>query len=197
MEDFESIENDDRTAELARHISEILSLIGEDANREGLLKTPERVAKVFQFLTSGQGREDTVQALLSSAIYSSEYDEMVLMKDIEFCSLCEHHLLPFYGKVHVAYLPDKKVIGLSKIPRLVEVYARRLQIQERMTIQIKEALQNNLQPKGVGVLVEASHMCMMIRGVQKLHSTTITSSLSGEFLNDARTRAEFLKLVQG
>ena len=168
MEEYsidESID-DNNIIPISNHIKDILKLLGEDEGREGLLKTPERVAKVLKFLTMGSGQEEKVHQILSSSVFSDEYDEMVLIKDIEFYSLCEHHMLPFYGKVHIAYIPKGKVIGLSKIPRIVDVYARRLQIQERMTMQIKNAIQSYLDPKGVAVLIQAHHMCMMIRGVQ-------------------------------
>ncbi|MBA2369151.1 MAG: GTP cyclohydrolase I FolE [Candidatus Protochlamydia sp.] len=197
MFDFEEMENDRKAIQIAEHISQILTLIGEDVNREGLLKTPTRVAKVLEYLTMGSSQEREVEVLLSSALYTHEYNEMVLIKDIEFYSLCEHHMLPFFGRAHIAYMPDGKVIGLSKIPRLVDLYARRLQIQERMTMQIKDALQKHLEPKGVAVLIQASHMCMMVRGVQKQQSTTVTSALSGEFLTDFKTREEFMHLVSG
>jgi GTP cyclohydrolase I len=197
MFDFEEMENDRKAYEISEHISQILTLIGEDVNREGLLKTPTRVAKVLEYLTMGSNQEKDIETLLSSALYTHEYNEMVLIKDIEFYSLCEHHMLPFFGKAHIAYIPDGKVIGLSKIPRLVDMYARRLQIQERLTMQIKDALQKNLEPKGVAVLIQASHMCMMVRGVQKQQSTTVTSALSGDFLTDSKTRDEFMHLVFG
>jgi GTP cyclohydrolase I len=185
----------DDVKQIALHVSEILKLLGEDVLREGLLKTPERVAKAFKFLTSGKMDDSEVDHLIQSAEFTSGYNEMVLVKDIEFYSLCEHHMLPFYGKVHVAYIPNGKVIGLSKIPRVVEVYARRLQIQEQLTTQIRDALQTHLEPKGVAVVIEAHHMCMMIRGVQKHQSTTITSALSGCFLEDHKTREEFMDLI--
>jgi GTP cyclohydrolase I len=193
---FNELEDDERKVEaLANHITGILNLLGEDVNREGLLRTPERVARVLQFLTSGSNQENNIDQLLKSGMFEHEYDEMVLVKDIEFYSLCEHHLMPFYGRVHVAYLPQGKVIGLSKIPRLVDVYARRLQVQERMTTEIRNALQTYLEPKGVAVMVQAHHMCMMVRGVQKQQSTTTTVALSGDFLHDIKTREEFMHLV--
>jgi GTP cyclohydrolase I len=181
---------------IASHFKEILLLLGEDPSREGLLKTPDRVAKVYEFLTHGSSQDEKVKELLSSALFTNEYSEMVLVKNIEFYSLCEHHMLPFYGRVHVAYIPDGKVIGLSKIPRLVEIYARRLQIQEKMTVQIRDALQTHLNPRGVGVVIEAHHMCMMVRGVQKHQSSTVTSALSGDMLNDVRSREEFNFLIR-
>ncbi len=198
--DFEDLGDSPKIAELATHIEAILKLLGEDTNREGLLKTPTRVAKAIDFLTSGSrnGNEESgngIEKLLSSAIFTHEYDEMVLVKDIEFYSLCEHHLLPMYGKVHVAYMPNGKVVGLSKIPRLVDVFARRLQVQERLTTEIRNALQTYLDPKGVAVMIQAHHMCMMVRGVQKQQSTTMTVALSGEFLNDIKTREEFMRMA--
>lgn len=189
-------ENQEKLAAIANHVKEILALLGEDTGREGLIKTPERVATALKYLTSGSKLEKEAESILTTALFSQEYNEMVLIKDIEFYSLCEHHLLPFYGKIHVAYLPDSKVIGLSKIPRIVDVYARQLQLQERMAIQIRDAIQNYLNPRGVAVVIEASHMCMMIRGVQKQQSTTITSALSGNFLTDHKTRAEFMQLIR-
>lgn len=188
--------NQENLAAIASHVKEILVLLGEDTNREGLIKTPDRVAKALKFLTSGSQLENEVESILTTALFSQDYNEMVLIKDIEFYSLCEHHLLPFYGKVHVAYLPDSQVIGLSKIPRIVDVYAKRLQLQERMAVQIRDAIQNHLNPRGVAVVIEACHMCMMIRGVQKQQSTTITSALSGNFLTDPKTRAEFMQLIR-
>ena len=183
-------------ANIASHISQILQILGEDPSREGLLKTPERVAKAYKFLTSGSIEDSEVEKLILSAEFSTSYDEMVLVKDIEFYSLCEHHMLPFYGKVHVAYIPSGKVLGLSKIPRLINVYARRLQIQEQLTVQIRDALQKYIQPHGVAVVIEAHHMCMMIRGVQKHQSTTLTSAFSGRFLEDHHKREEFMDLIR-
>ncbi len=193
--DFSLMKSGDNIPKIAEHVKEMLILLGEDVHREGLVKTPERVAKALTFLTMGETQDDSVKELMSTAVFSHEYDEMVLIKDIEFYSLCEHHMLPFYGRVHIAYIPNGKVIGLSKLPRVVDVYARRLQIQEQMSMQIRDAIQNNLQPKGVAVVIEAHHMCMMVRGVQKQQSLTITSSLSGEFLTDQKTREEFMTLV--
>lgn len=189
-------EPNDNSDLIASHMNEILKLIGENVDREGLLKTPARFANAFKFLTSGSKYcENKICNLLTSAIFTHEYDEMVLMKDIEFHSLCEHHLLPFYGKVHIAYIPNGKVIGLSKIPRLVDVFSRRLQVQEQLTVQIRNALQTYLEPKGVAVLIQAHHMCMAVRGVQKQNSTTVTSALSGGFLTDLKTREEFMHLI--
>jgi GTP cyclohydrolase IA len=174
-------------------VTDLLKEIGENPKREGLLKTPERVSKAFEFLTSGYNKN--IEEVMNDAVFNEKYDEMVLVKDIDFYSLCEHHMLPFYGKVHVAYIPDGKIIGLSKIPRIVEVFARRLQVQERMTRQIADTLENYLQPRGVAVVSEAHHMCMMMRGVEKQNSTATTSAVHGDFKNDARTRAEFLNLI--
>lgn len=196
IEEEAKIADNISTNQIAFHIKEIIKLLGENPEREGLLKTPERVAKVYEFLTHGSSLEFKVKDLLSSALFTHDYNEMVLIKDIEFYSLCEHHMLPFYGSVHVAYIPEEKVIGLSKIPRLVEIYARRLQIQERMTVQIRDAIQNYLNPRGVAVVIEAHHMCMMVRGVQKHQSTTITSALSGSLLTDIKSREEFMSLIR-
>jgi GTP cyclohydrolase I len=172
---------------------ELLARFDEDPTRDGLVKTPERVEKAMTFLTQGY-RQDP-QKILRAALFDVDYDEMVMVKDIEMYSLCEHHLLPFFGKVHIAYIPKGKVVGLSKLPRLVDVFARRLQVQERMTREIAGALQEAIAPQGVGVVVEARHLCMMMRGVEKQNSSTVTSSMSGVFLED-KTRAEFLSLVR-
>jgi len=174
-------------------IYDLLLEVGEDPKREGLINTPGRGAKAFEFLTSGYNKN--IDEVMNQAVFSVKYDEMVLVKNIDFYSLCEHHLLPIYGKVHVAYIPNGKIIGLSKIPRLVEVFARRLQVQERMTQQIADTLKNYLQPVGVAVVVEAYHMCMMMRGVEKQNSSATTSAVHGVFQEDARTRAEFLNLI--
>jgi GTP cyclohydrolase IA len=171
----------------------LLEGVGENPEREGLLKTPERVARSLRFLTSGY-RQDPEQ-LLKKAVFTESYDEMVLVRDIDIYSMCEHHMLPFFGKAHVAYIPDGKIVGLSKIPRVVEVFARRLQVQERLTQQIRDAIQNVLQPRGVGVVIEATHMCMVMRGVEKQNSVTTTSAMSGEFLTNQSTRSEFLRLI--
>jgi GTP cyclohydrolase IA len=173
---------------------EILIRLGEDPDREGLARTPERVHKAFEFLTKGY-HEDP-EALLRKALFTVSYDEMVIVKDIEMFSLCEHHMLPFFGKVHVAYIPNGKVIGLSKIPRLVELFSRRLQIQERLTTQIAETIQRTIEPQGVGVVIEARHLCMMMRGVEKQHSEAVTSSMLGSFRAEEETRAEFLALIR-
>ncbi len=175
-------------------VREMLVRLGEDPDREGLVRTPARVEKAMQFLVKGY--QDDPDALLRKALFTVSYDEMVIVKDIEMFSLCEHHLLPFFGKVHVAYIPNGKVIGLSKIPRLIEVFSRRLQIQERLTTQIAEAIQNTIEPQGVGVVIEARHLCMMMRGVEKQHSAAVTSSMLGCFRNEEETRTEFLSLIR-
>ncbi len=172
----------------------LLKELGEDPGRDGLQRTPERVAQSMRFFTQGYGQDPA--DVLNGALFDVEYDEMVLVREIDFYSLCEHHIVPFFGRVHVAYIPDKKVIGLSKIPRLVEIFARRLQVQERMTMQIAQTLDEVLKPKGVAVVVEAKHLCMMMRGVQKQNSSAITSSLRGEFENDPKTRSEFMGLLR-
>ena len=174
---------------------EILAFVGEDPNREGLLRTPHRVVEALKFLTSGY--QQNVQALLNGAIFREDYDDMVVVKDIEFYSMCEHHLLPFFGKAHVAYIPNGKIVGLSKIPRLVDMFSRRLQVQERLTTQIAEALEEALQPKGVAVVLEGAHMCMRMRGVQKQESSMVTSHVMGAFRTDRATRQEFMALVKG
>lgn len=183
----------DRIERLAYHYREILSLLGEDPDREGLVKTPERVAKAMSFVTKGYA-EDPVQ-IINSAIFREEYKQMVLVKNIELFSMCEHHMMPFVGKAHVAYIPDGRITGLSKIARVVECYARRLQVQERLTVQIRDCIQQALNPIGVAVVIEASHMCMQMRGVEKLGSATTTSAFTGVFLKDTRTREEFLTLI--
>jgi GTP cyclohydrolase I len=185
---------EDAEATLEKAYRMILDNIGEDPERDGLKLTPARTAKAIQFLTRGY-HEDPAQ-LLRAALFEVDYDEMVIVKDIEMFSLCEHHLLPFFGKVHVAYLPKGKVIGLSKIPRLVDIFARRLQVQERLTKQIAEAIQEAIDPIGVGVVIEARHLCMMMRGVEKQHSATVTSSMLGAFRNEHETREEFLSLIR-
>jgi len=182
------------TEEIASHVKEILRLLGEDQDREGLLKTPERVAKSLQFLTKGY-QEDGLQ-IIQSAMFDEKYRQMVLVKDIELYSTCEHHMLPFIGKCHVAYIPDGKITGLSKIARVVETYARRLQVQERLTVQIRDCIQEALHPMGVAVVIEAMHTCMQVRGVQKSNAITTTSAFSGIFLSSARTRNEFLNLIK-
>ena len=174
-------------------VKTLLTEIGEDPKREGLLSTPKRVARAYEFLTKGYQQD--IGEVLNKAIFNERYDEMVLVKNIDFYSMCEHHLLPFYGKVHVAYIPNGKIVGLSKIPRIVEVFARRLQVQERTTQQIAETIQQYLQPNGVAVVSEAFHMCMMMRGVEKQNSSATTSAMLGVFQEDARTRMEFLDLI--
>ena len=174
-------------------VKTLLTEIGEDPEREGLLSTPIRVAKAYEFLT--RGYQQDIDEVLNGAIFNEKYDEMVLVKNIDFYSMCEHHLLPFYGKVHVAYIPNGKIVGLSKVPRIVEVFARRLQVQERMTQQIADTIAKYLQPIGVAVVAEAFHMCMMMRGVEKQNSSATTSAMHGVFQDDARTRMEFLDLI--
>ncbi len=186
--------NDNYNKDLAKNIKSILEEIGELPEREGLLKTPERVAKSMEFLTSGYKKDPS--EVLKSAMFSEDYSQMVLVKDIEIYSLCEHHMLPFFGKAHIAYVPNGYIVGLSKIPRIVDLFARRLQVQERLTDEIKDCLQDTLQPKGVAVVIEAQHLCMQMRGVQKQHSSTTTSAFSGIFLKDEKTRSEFMTLIQ-
>jgi GTP cyclohydrolase I len=186
--------DDKITSDLANHYEEVLKQIGEDPNREGLLKTPERVAKAMQFLTHGY--DINPDDLVKQAIFHEEYSEMVIVKDIEVYSLCEHHMLPFFGKAHVAYIPDGKIVGLSKIPRVVDAYSRRLQVQERLTIEIRDCIQRTLNPKGVAVVIECSHMCMQMRGVQKQNSVTTSSAFTGLFMKNDATRKEFINLVQ-
>lgn len=178
--------------QLSDNYSAILKFLGEDISREGLVKTPERAAKAMQFLT--QGYQQDPEKILRSAMFKEDYSEMVLVKDIELFSLCEHHLLPFFGKAHVAYIPNGYIVGLSKIPRIVDVFSRRLQVQERLTLEVRDIIQATLNPLGVAVIIEAQHMCMMMRGVQKQNSITTTSAFTGEFRN-AETRSEFLRLV--
>lgn len=179
---------------IACHAREIIRLVGEDPSREGLRKTPERFEKAFKFLTGGY--HQSVDHVLNGATFSVNYDEMVVVKDIEFFSLCEHHLLPFFGKAHVAYLPSNKVVGLSKIARLVNMFARRLQIQERMTSQIAKAIEDKIAPQGVGVIIEARHLCMQMRGVEKQHGQAVTSAMLGAFRHNKQTRDEFLALIR-
>lgn len=178
---------------IAAHMRKILELIGEDISREGLVRTPERADKALRFLTSGY--QTDIREIVNGALFTHECDEMVIVKDIEFYSMCEHHLLPFFGKMHVAYLPNKKVIGLSKIPRIVDTFARRLQLQERLTHQVAGTLKEVLEPHGVGVICEARHFCMMMRGVEKQHSGTVTSAMLGAFRENKESRDEFLSLV--
>lgn len=190
----ENKKKEKRFNELTNLYKEVLSKLGEDLEREGLSKTPERVAKSIQFLTSGN--EVNPDEIMKEAIFHEEYSEMVIVKDIEVYSLCEHHMLPFFGKAHVAYIPAGKIVGLSKIPRVVDAYARRLQVQERLTIEIRDCVQRTLNPKGVAVVIECSHMCMQMRGVQKQNSNTTTSAFTGIFLINDSTRKEFINLVQ-
>jgi len=187
-----NVENASLTKELKTNFSNIISLLGENIEREGLVKTPERASKAMKFLTSGY--EIDPKKILESAMFKEEYKEMVIVKDIEIYSLCEHHVLPFFGKAHIAYIPNGHIVGLSKIPRVVDVFARRLQVQERMTEQILECINDTLKPQGVAVVIEASHMCMMMRGIQKQNSTTTTSGFRGTF-REIETRNEFLKLI--
>jgi GTP cyclohydrolase I len=186
--------DDESTNAMKEHVRGLLEGIGEDAAREGLLKTPERVSKSLLFLT--QGYQMDPRTILESAVFTEDYNEMILVKDIELFSLCEHHMLPFFGKAHVAYIPNGKIVGLSKLPRVVDVFARRLQVQERLTIQIQEAIDEVLRPQGVAVIIEATHLCMVMRGVQKQHSVTTTSAMSGAFMDNENTRAEFMRLIR-
>ena len=179
---------------IEKAVEEILSAVGENPQREGLLKTPERVAKAYSHLL--RGYEESAEEVLNSAIFNESYSEMVIVKDIEVYSLCEHHMLPFFGKAHIAYIPDGKIVGLSKIPRVVDVFSRRLQVQERLTIEIRDSIQKALNPVGVAVVLDCHHLCMQMRGVSKQNSTTVTSAFSGEFLNNDTTRKEFVSLLQ-
>jgi GTP cyclohydrolase I len=185
---------DDEDSAVTRLIRDLLKEIGEDPSREGLERTPERVAKAFEYLTSGYGQD--VNDVLNGALFTEEYDEMVVVKDIDFYSLCEHHLLPFFGKCHIAYMPSRKIVGLSKMPRLVEMFSRRLQVQERLTTQIAQTINEVLQPRGVAVVMEALHMCMLMRGVEKQNSKAVTSAMLGAFRDNAGTRAEFMELIR-
>ena len=182
------------TEALSESFSRVIDFLGENKEREGLKKTPERVAKAMQYLTHGYDLDP--DSIVNQAIFNEEYSEMVIVKDIEVYSLCEHHMLPFFGKAHVAYIPDRKIVGLSKIPRVVDAYSRRLQVQERLTIEIRDCIQRTLSPKGVAVVLEASHMCMQMRGVQKQNSVTTSSAFTGIFLKNDSTRKEFINLVQ-
>jgi GTP cyclohydrolase I len=192
MEDYKY--DDKKTEALSAHFHEVIDMLGEDVDREGLAKTPERVAKAMQFLTKGY--DQNPDEIVKQAIFHEAYSEMVIVKDIELYSLCEHHMLPFFGKAHVAYIPNGKIVGLSKIPRVVDAFSRRLQVQERLTIQIRDCIQRTLDPKGVAVVLEASHMCMQMRGVQKQNSATTSSAFTGLFLKNDATRKEFINLVQ-
>jgi GTP cyclohydrolase I len=186
--------NQEVTDRLTEVYKEVLADLGEDPNREGLLKTPERVAKSVQFLT--QGYKQDPDEILRSALFHEDYSEMVIIKDIEVYSQCEHHMLPFFGKAHIAYIPNGKIVGLSKLPRIVDAYARRLQVQERLTLEIRDCIQRTLEPKGVAVVLECSHMCMQMRGVEKQNSSTTTSAFKGLFMQNDSTRKEFINLIQ-
>lgn len=192
---YEKVEryNNETTIKLAGHYHGILDLIGEDNGREGLEKTPERVAKAIQFLTNGYGIDPS--QLLKEAMFREEYQQMVVVKDIEIYSMCEHHMLPFFGKAHIAYIPNGFITGLSKLARVAEAFSRRLQVQERLTVQIRDCIQETLKPLGVAVVIEARHLCMIMRGIQKQNSITTTSAFTGEFLDNARTREEFIHLI--
>lgn len=192
MKNFEP--NEGITEKISSHYQDILEKIGEDPTREGLLKTPERVAKALQFLTHGYDLNP--DEILKSALFNEAYSEMVIVKDIEIYSMCEHHMLPFFGKAHIAYIPNGTIVGLSKIPRIVDAYARRLQVQERLTIEIRDCIQRTLNPKGVAVVIECTHMCMAMRGVQKQNSSTTSSAFTGIFLKNDSTRKEFINLIQ-
>lgn len=192
MKKFEP--NDDTTNKIASYYQDILQNIGENPTREGLLKTPERVAKSLQFLTHGYDLNP--DEILKSALFKEEYSEMVIVKDIDVYSMCEHHMLPFFGKAHIAYIPDGTIVGLSKIPRIVDAFARRLQVQERLTIEIRDCIQRTLNPKGVAVVIECTHMCMAMRGVEKQNSSTTSSAFTGLFMKNDATRKEFISLVK-
>ena len=194
MDGYARVENynPDNIRRIGGHYREILRDVGEDPDREGLVKTPERVAKALQYLTHGYDLDPA--EILRSAMFTEEYQQMVIVRDIELYSLCEHHMLPFFGKAHVAYIPKGRIVGLSKVPRVVDAYARRLQVQERLTVQIRDCIQQTLEPAGVAVVIEAQHMCMIMRGIQKQHSVATTSAFTGEFNQDV-TRAEFLRLI--
>lgn len=196
MSEYKKSENyqQESITELSESYKHVLKLVGENPEREGLIKTPQRAAKAMQFLTQGYGQNP--EEILNSAIFSEDYSQMVLVKEIEFYSLCEHHLLPFFGKAHIAYIPNGKIVGLSKLPRVVDAYSRRLQVQERLTNEIRDCLENTLQPKGVAIVMEAKHLCMQMRGVEKQNSLTTTSAFSGEFLTSEKTRLEFINLIQ-
>ncbi|MBO5975045.1 MAG: GTP cyclohydrolase I FolE [Paludibacteraceae bacterium] len=193
MNTIENLSSEERLAKIAEHYKAIIELLGEDVNREGLIKTPLRIAKAMQFMT--QGYFSNPQEIIRGAMFHEEYHQMVIVKDIDFYSMCEHHILPFFGKAHVAYIPRKNITGLSKIARVVDAYSHRLQIQERLTTQIKECIQETLNPLGVMVVIEAQHMCMQMRGVQKQHSITTTSDFTGVF-ESAKTREEFMNLIR-
>ena len=194
IDGYEKIDkyNEESIDKLRAHYSAIITELGEDVNREGLQKTPERVAKAMQFLTHGYDLDP--EEILRSALFKDDYRQMVIVKDIEIYSMCEHHMLPFFGKAHVAYIPNGCIVGLSKIPRIVDAYARRLQVQERLTTEIRDCIQNTLNPLGVAVVIEAKHLCMLMRGIQKQNSVATTSAFTGEFEND-KTRGEFIRLI--
>jgi len=194
VEGYQKIDryNDSKISSIAAHYTEVLSQMGEDPNREGLLKTPERVAKALQYLTHGYDLD--AAEILKSAMFKEDYSQMVIVKDIEVYSMCEHHMLPFFGKAHIAYIPNGHIVGLSKIPRIVDAFARRLQVQERLTNEIRDCIQDTLMPAGVAVVIECKHLCMAMRGIQKQNSVTTTSAFTGEFAKD-KTRAEFLRLI--
>ncbi len=194
LQNLEELETTALADPIAREVRKLIAELGEDPDREGILKTPGRVAKSLRFLTSGYQQD--IDKVLNGALYEVAYDEMVIVKDIEVFSLCEHHLLPFFGRCHVAYVPNGKVIGLSKIPRIVDVFARRLQVQERLTVQVAETLMEKIKPQGVGVIVEARHLCMIMRGVEKQNSTAVTSHMLGVFRDCEGTRSEFLRLLK-
>lgn len=194
LENLEDVATADPADPIAEAVRKLIAEVGEDPDREGIVKTPSRVAKSLRFLTSGYQQD--IDKVLNGALYSVAYDEMVIVKDIEMFSLCEHHLLPFFGRCHVAYVPNGKVIGLSKIPRIVDVFARRLQVQERLTVQIAETIMEKIKPQGVGVIVEARHLCMIMRGVEKQNSIAVTSHMLGVFRECEGTRSEFLRLVK-
>ncbi len=194
VEKLEEIEHAGASDPISETVRKMIGELGEDPEREGILKTPGRVAKSLRFLTSGYAQD--IDQVLNGALYSVAYDEMVIVKDIEVFSLCEHHLLPFFGRCHVAYVPDGKVVGLSKIPRIVDVFARRLQVQERLTVQIAETIMEKVKPQGVGVIIEAKHLCMVMRGVEKQNSVAVTSHMLGVFRDCEVTRSEFLRLVR-
>ena len=193
LQDRRDVYDEQLTERLAGHYRSIIGLLGEDVDREGLAKTPERVAKAMQYLLKGYAEDP--EAILRSAMFREPYQQMVVVKDIELYSLCEHHMLPFFGKAHVGYIPRNHITGLSKIPRVVDAFARRLQVQERLTTQIKDCIQNTLNPLGVAVVIEASHMCVQMRGVQKQHSVTTTSDFTGAFANNLATRQEFFNII--
>lgn len=193
LQDRRDVYDEQLTEQLAGHYRSIIGLLGEDVDREGLAKTPERVAKAMQYLLKGYAEDP--EAILRSAMFREPYQQMVVVKDIELYSLCEHHMLPFFGKAHVGYIPRNHITGLSKIPRVVDAFARRLQVQERLTTQIKDCIQNTLNPLGVAVVIEASHMCVQMRGVQKQHSVTTTSDFTGAFANNLATRQEFFNII--